>query len=130
MIIKSVSYYFSILYCKNNIFICKFCIITIIFFCSGDDAIYVIFKTRFFFLFCSSLRITSYNVCYTKLLRTNAGASKIGVIKVIRDITGLGLKEAKDLADNGGNIKENAAKDEAEEIKTKLEEAGATVELK
>jgi len=61
---------------------------------------------------------------------TNAGASKIGVIKVIRDITGLGLKEAKDLADNGGNIKENAAKDEAEEIKTKLEEAGATVELK
>ncbi len=61
---------------------------------------------------------------------TNAGASKIGVIKVIREITGLGLKEAKDLADNGGTVKENASKDEAEEIKAKLVEAGATVELK
>jgi large subunit ribosomal protein L7/L12 len=61
---------------------------------------------------------------------TSAGGSKIAVIKVIREITGLGLKEAKDLADNGGKIKEGASKDEAEEIKAKLEEAGASVELK
>ncbi len=61
---------------------------------------------------------------------TSAGASKIGVIKVIREITGLGLKEAKDIADNGGMIKEGASKDEAEEIKAKLEEAGASIELK
>ncbi len=60
---------------------------------------------------------------------TNAGTSKIPVIKVIRDITGLGLKEAKDIADNGGAIKENISKEEAEEIKAKLEEAGASVEL-
>ncbi|ATU05911.1 50S ribosomal protein L7/L12 [Candidatus Gracilibacteria bacterium HOT-871] len=61
---------------------------------------------------------------------TNAGASKIAVIKVIREITGLGLKEAKDLADNGGKLKEGVSKDEAEDIKTKLTEAGATVEVK
>ena len=61
---------------------------------------------------------------------TSAGASKIAVIKVIRELTGLGLKEAKDLADNGGKIKEGASKDEAEEAKTKLVEAGAEVELK
>ena len=61
---------------------------------------------------------------------TNAGASKIQVIKAIRDITGLGLVEAKALADNGGNIKENISADEANEVKTKLEEAGATIELK
>ncbi len=61
---------------------------------------------------------------------TSAGASKIAVIKVIREVTGLGLKEAKDLADNGWVIKENAAKEEADEIKAKLEEAGATIELK
>ena len=60
---------------------------------------------------------------------TNAGAAKINVIKIIRDVTGLGLKDAKDLADNGGNIKENVSNDEANEIKAKLEEAGATVEL-
>ena len=60
---------------------------------------------------------------------TSAGASKIPVIKVIRDITGLGLKEAKDIADNGGAVKENISKDEAEEIKAKLEEAGASVEI-
>ena len=60
----------------------------------------------------------------------NAGAAKINVIKVIREITGLGLKEAKDVADAGGNIKENIPAEEAEEIKAKLEEAGATVELK
>ncbi|MBP3634889.1 MAG: 50S ribosomal protein L7/L12 [Bacilli bacterium] len=60
---------------------------------------------------------------------TSAGATKIPVIKVIRDITGLGLKEAKDIADNGGAVKENISKEEAEEIKAKLEEAGATVEI-
>jgi large subunit ribosomal protein L7/L12 len=59
----------------------------------------------------------------------NAGASKIAVIKVVREITGLGLVEAKAVADNGGNIKENVSADEANEIKAKLEEAGATVEL-
>jgi len=61
---------------------------------------------------------------------TSAGGSKIAVIKVIKEITGFGLKEAKDLADNGGKVKEGASKDEAEEIKAKLEEAGASVELK
>jgi len=60
----------------------------------------------------------------------NAGSSKIGVIKVIREITGLGLKEAKGIADAGGNVKEGADKAEAEEIKNKLVEAGAEVELK
>ena len=59
----------------------------------------------------------------------DAGASKIAVIKVIREITGLGLVEAKAVADNGGNIKENVSADEAEQIKAQLEEAGATVEL-
>ncbi len=61
---------------------------------------------------------------------TSAGASKIAVVKVVKEITGLGLKEAKDIVDNGWVVKEGAAKDEAEEIKAKLEEAGATVELK
>ena len=61
---------------------------------------------------------------------TNAGDKKTGVIKEIRGITGLGLKEAKDLADNGGVIKEGASKEEAAEIKAKLEAAGATVEVK
>ena len=61
---------------------------------------------------------------------TSAGATKIPVIKVIRDITGLGLKEAKDIADNGGAVKEKISKEEAEEIKAKLEEAGASVTLK
>ena len=60
---------------------------------------------------------------------TSAGAPKIPVIKVIRDITGLGLKEAKDIADNGGAVKEKISKEEAEEIKAKLEEAGASVEI-
>lgn len=59
----------------------------------------------------------------------DAGASKIAVIKIVREITGLGLVEAKGVADNGGNIKENVSADEANEIKAKLEEAGATVEL-
>ena len=60
----------------------------------------------------------------------SAGDKKIGVIKEIRGITGLGLKEAKELADNGGTIKEGASKEESEEIKAKLEAAGATVEVK
>ena len=59
----------------------------------------------------------------------NAGASKINVIKEVRTITGLGLKEAKDLVEAGGKIKEGVSKDEAEEIKGKLEAAGAEVEL-
>lgn len=60
-----------------------------------------------------------------------AGGQKIKVIKVVREITGLGLKEAKDLVDNAPKpIKEGASKEEAEEMKTKLEEVGATVELK
>lgn len=62
---------------------------------------------------------------------TSAGASKIGVIKVVREITGLGLKEAKELVDNAPKaIKEKVAKEEAETIKGKLEEAGASVEVK
>ena len=60
----------------------------------------------------------------------SAGANKIAVIKLVREITGLGLKEAKDIADNGGNIKENVSTDEANELKAKFEEAGATIELK
>ena len=59
----------------------------------------------------------------------NAGAAKINVIKVIKEITGLGLADSKAIADNGGAIKENIPVDEANEIKAKLEEAGATVEL-
>ena len=59
-----------------------------------------------------------------------AGANKINVIKEVRAITGLGLKEAKDLVEAGGKVKEAAPKAEAEEIKKKLEEAGAKVELK
>lgn len=68
---------------------------------------------------------TSFNV-----VLVSAGAQKIGVIKVIREITGLGLGEAKALADNGGDIKKDVKKDEAEKIKADLEAAGATVELK
>ena len=59
----------------------------------------------------------------------NAGASKINVIKEVRAITGLGLKEAKELVEAGGKIKEGVGKDEAEDIKGKLEAAGAEVEL-
>jgi len=61
---------------------------------------------------------------------TSAGAAKINVIKIIRDVTGLGLKEAKEIADNGGNVKEGIDKEEAEKIKAQFEEAGASVELK
>ena len=58
------------------------------------------------------------------------GANKIQVIKVVRDVTGLGLKEAKDLVDGAPKtVKENVAKADAEEMKKKFEEAGATVEL-
>ncbi len=64
------------------------------------------------------------------LVLTSAGGNKIPVIKLVRDITGLGLKEAKEIADNGGNVKENISVDEANELKAKFEEAGATVELK
>lgn len=60
----------------------------------------------------------------------SAGANKIAVIKLVREYTGLGLKEAKEIADNGGNVKEGIATEEAEEIKAKFVEAGATIELK
>ena len=61
----------------------------------------------------------------------DAGAEKIKVVKVVKDITGLGLKEAKDMVDGAPKtIKEAASKEEAEEIKAKLEEVGAKVELK
>lgn len=60
----------------------------------------------------------------------DAGAAKVGVIKVVKEITGLGLKEAKDIVDNNGVVKENIPTSEADEIKAKLEEAGATVEVK
>ena len=64
------------------------------------------------------------------LVLASAGANKIAVIKLVRELTGLGLKEAKDIADNGGVVKENVSTDEANELKAKFEEAGATVELK
>ena len=60
----------------------------------------------------------------------DGGAAKVNVIKVVREITGLGLKESKDIVDQNGTVKENVSKDEANEIKAKLEEAGATVEFK
>ncbi len=69
---------------------------------------------------------TSFNVELTE-----AGANKIGVIKVVREVTGLGLKEAKDMVDGAPKeIKQGANKAEAEDIKKKLEEAGAKVTLK
>ena len=65
------------------------------------------------------------------IILKNAGASKINVIKEVRSITGLGLKEAKELVDAGGKaVKEGVDKTEAEDIKSKLEAAGAEVELK
>lgn len=65
------------------------------------------------------------------VILTAAGAGKINVIKVVREITGLGLKEAKDLVDGAPKaVKEAVSKDEAETIKTKLTDAGATVEVK
>ena len=68
------------------------------------------------------------NAAKTVVLK-DAGAAKMQVIKLLKEITGLGLVEAKALADNGGNVKENVPAKEAEEIKAQLEEAGATVEL-
>ncbi len=65
------------------------------------------------------------------VILTSPGGSKINVIKAVREITGLGLKEAKDLVDNAPKpIKEKVAKEEADTVKAKLEEAGATVEVK
>jgi large subunit ribosomal protein L7/L12 len=61
---------------------------------------------------------------------TDCGANKINVIKVVREITGLGLKEAKDLTEAGGKVKEAVSKADAEALKKKFEEAGAKVELK
>ena len=62
---------------------------------------------------------------------TDAGAKKIGVIKAVREIvSGLGLKEAKDLSEKGGALKEGVSKDDAEKMKAQLEAAGAKVELK
>ena len=68
------------------------------------------------------------NAAKTVVLK-DAGGTKMQVIKLLKEITGLGLVEAKGLADNGGNVKENVPAKEAEEIKAQLEEAGATVEL-
>lgn len=69
---------------------------------------------------------TSFDV-----ILTNAGGSKLGVVKLVKELTGLGLKEAKDLVDGAPKpLKEGVAKDEAESIKKQLEEAGAEVELK
>ena len=61
---------------------------------------------------------------------TSAGANKIAVIKIVREVTSLGLVEAKNLTEAGGAIEEGLKKEEAEELKAKLEEAGASVELK
>ena len=60
----------------------------------------------------------------------SAGANKLAVIKLIKEVTGLGLGESKAIADNGGVVKENVATNEANELKAKFEEAGATIELK
>ncbi len=60
----------------------------------------------------------------------SAGANKLAVIKLIKEVTGLGLGESKAIADNGGVIKEKATADEAKDLKAKFEEAGATIELK
>ena len=65
------------------------------------------------------------------VILTDAGAEKIKVIKVVRELTGLGLKEAKDLVDGApSNVKENISKEEAEDAKAKLEEVGAKVTIK
>ena len=65
------------------------------------------------------------------VILASAGAAKLGVIKVVKELTGLGLKEAKELVDNAPKpVKEKVSKAEADEIKAKLEEAGATVEVK
>ena len=61
---------------------------------------------------------------------TSPGANKVAAIKAVRGVTGLGLKEAKDLTEAGGILKEGVSKDEAEKIKKEMTEAGATVEVK
>ena len=61
---------------------------------------------------------------------TEVGGAKVKVIKAVREVTGLGLKEAKELVDNGGKLKEAVSKEEAEAVKEKLTAAGATVEVK
>jgi len=67
---------------------------------------------------------------FTVVLK-NGGGQKLAVVKLVKDLTGLGLKEAKDLVDGAPkNVKENIAKDEAEALKKQLEEAGAEVEIK
>lgn len=60
----------------------------------------------------------------------SAGANKLAVIKIVRDLTGLGLKEAKEIADNGGIVKEGIDSEDAKAIKAQFEEAGAEVEVK
>ncbi|MEG0021605.1 MAG: 50S ribosomal protein L7/L12 [Bacilli bacterium] len=64
------------------------------------------------------------------VILASAGPNKIAVIKLVREVTGLGLKEAKDVADKGGAVKEKATAEEAAELKAKFEEAGASIELK
>ena len=65
------------------------------------------------------------------VVMTSFGSNKVGVIKVVRALTGLGLKEAKDMVEGApSTVKEGASKDEAEDVKKQLEEAGASVELK
>ena len=64
------------------------------------------------------------------IILKSAGAKKVEVIKAVRAITGLGLKEAKDLTEAGGTVKEGASKEDAEKMKKDLEAAGATVEVK
>lgn len=74
--------------------------------------------------------ITEEGPSTVSVVLASAGANKIQVIKLIREITGLGLKEAKDIADAGGSVKDNVNTDEANELKAKFEEIGATIELK
>ena len=81
----------------------------------------------------TGIRVTCLNSGLAKkcVVLTAIGEKKINVIKVVRAITGLGLKEAKDLVDKAPNpVKEGISKDEAEKIKKELEEAGGTVDLK
>ena len=76
-------------------------------------------------------RIAQHRLRFAGLVFPGAGEKKIQVIKVVREVTSLGLKEAKDLVDDlPGTVKEGVSKDEANAIKAKLEEQGATVALK
>ena len=77
-------------------------------------------------MFPAAAEKTSFDV-----ILKNAGAAKLGVVKIVKDITGLGLKEAKDLVDGAPKpIKEGISKEDAENVKKQLEEAGAEVEVK